>query len=930
MSGPTVAAVAPDGTPITLPQEKVGELDAAGGHTISAEEAARDEAAIAQRNAPAPGFKAGVANAAEGQVAGVVGYHRGFGEAFGVPVDAAATGIAGILGGENAKAQTRDYLKGLDERHPIESGGFGLIGNVGGSIAAAEALGAPGAVSKPAVAGLRGFAGRAAMAGVENVIQSSTKDVNEAALGNSEVNGLKIVAAAPDRFVMGAAIGGAFELGAHGIGAASRAFVGKAAPALEEGASAAVGREVGDEAAGARIRALAGGEVPTSRAQIADLLAGEQAAQRGRAVAERASTLDALAGTQATEAASMAARHEAGREGVLVAGKRAVGEAEKVGAESTLDAMARGGARVEEAELAAGARRAAAPAALHEEVAAAGRTVDQIAEHYNMVRQPLVEEHAAVMKVADEIAAERAANARELGEVLAKNREAGHTPNSISPSDFDEMVDTYLGITGHRGDPATRWAAEEFLRKEYGNALSESAVTEASGEHIDRLKKLADQLEAAHNDTLSHASEIAKTIANVDKEAGKHIAQVGRAADARIAAFQAAEGKATAKAEGAIETARTAGQKEAAAAQKKASLGVESAREQAGASHAKFEKGAEAEKASMAKLHEKQIAKVPEASTVTDVDPLIEGMKKPIQETAPLVTGQAGLGAGLSLLHGNPVAAGLALASSFAAGRVRAMNNLTRARVLRGMAEQITKVDNAIRDGAALILGRAGARATSSEVSRPPRLPPFEKVAENLMATQGNPDLVEQQVRASLGDTANHAPETYKGALQTAQLANAYLLEVLPQPQRDPHSLTPQLDHGEVNETDQWEFMQTYKTILDPLGIFKDVHDGSATEQQVEAIGRVYAPLLDQMREEVNVQKVSLTRPVDYDRAIHVGTLLGVMTDEVLERDFQSMQFQNYKQKAQQGQAVGSKAGASKTTKNMQSGSESIESGDNP
>lgn len=921
MSGPVPVALA-DGTTGTIPAADVPQLGEGDRILTPAEH----EAAKAQATEQARPLSVG--DAVDAEAAGMHGYYRGLGEAIGVPVDRAATGVASILGGEQGEARTRDYLKSIDEKHPVLSGWTGLLGNVGGAVAAAEVTKAPGAVSQAPVAGLRGFASRAAMAGAENVVAATTKDLNEAALGNHEVNGDKLVAAAPERFVVGAAIGAGFEGVAHGLGAAYRGIAGKAIPALEEGANLAIGREVGDEAAGARVRALMGGEVPKSRAQIADVLAAEQTAQRGKAVAERAGVLDALAGTQATEAATLSARQEAARAGLLRAGKQGVEAAEGAGAASVLDAMARGGARVEEAELAAAARRAAVGPALQEEMALAGRSVDQVAEHYLAVRAPLVEEHRAVMKVADEIAAERAANARELGEVLAKGKEAGHAPNSISPSQFDEIIDTYLGITGHRGDPNARWAAEELLRKEYGSALSEAGATEATSAHVDRLKSLADQLETAHKEALSHADEITKAVSKVDKEAARGMEAAGRVADARIAAHQATTAREVGTAERAIETARTTGQKEASAAQKKASLGVDQAREGAEAKRAKFEAGAAKEKASMAALHEKTVKKVPEASTVTDVDPLIEGMTAPAQETAPLVSGQAALGAGLSLLHGNPVAAGLALTSSFAAGRVRAVNNLTRARVLRSVSEQITKVDDAIREGAALILGRAGARATASEASAPPKLPPFEKVAANLMATQGNPDLVERQVRQALGDTANHAPETYQAALLTAQRVNAVLLDILPQPQRDPYSLTPQLDHGSVNATDEWEFMQSYKTILDPLSIFRDVHDGSATEQQVEVIGRAYPPLLEQMREEVNVQKQSLTKPVDYDRAIHVGTLLGVMTDEVLERDFQSMQFQSFKQKAQQGQAIGGKSGASKATKNMQSGSESLESGD--
>ncbi len=183
-------------------------------------------------------------------------------------------------------------------------------------------------------------------------------------------------------------------------------------------------------------------------------------------------------------------------------------------------------------------------------------------------------------------------------------------------------------------------------------------------------------------------------------------------------------------------------------------------------------------------------------------------------------------------------------------------------------------------------------------------------------------------MRDSLGELAQHAPQTYAGVLITTQRANAYLASILPEAQRDPNTLTPQIPQGTVSDTAQYDFMQAYKTILDPLSIFQDVHDGSVTESQVGALAAVYEPLYGQMREEVNLQKGSLTSPVDYDRAIHIGTLMGIITDEVLERDFQRMQLSSFKQKQKLGEAIGGQSGAMKSNKMMVSASQGIEGGE--
>jgi len=978
-----VPGIAPDGTPITLPREKVGALEASGGHTISDQQAEVERAKIAQAHEAAT--PAGAAeNYGESVLAGMHSLARGEGEAAGIPIDRGITGIASLFGGEEAAKKTGSYLKGLDQKHPYLTGFTGLEGNVAGALGVAELTGGLGnPMSMKALAAPRtaaNVAARMAAGGAENVVMSTTRDINEAALGNHEVNGEKLLAAAPGRFLMGAALTGGFEAGAHilgkGLSAAKRGLV----PALEEGADRAVGREVGaagEEAAsvGKRVRGLAeeheGVSVPSDRTQLADILAAEQGAQRSRHATEHAGIVDALAGEQATEAGALSIRQEAARKAAARAGQRGVTEAEGAAAETHLEGMARGGARVEQAELEGYAKRSAAhgeafdrnmasavaegragPAALHEEMAAATRTMNQIDEHYGALRQALAEEHAVATRTADDLAAERAANSKDLAAALKEVREGGHTApgNQLTHSQFDDIVQEYLGITGHKGDPSARWAAEKQLLAIYGEPIEEAAAMAGTGEKVARLQGLADHLGKAHEEALAHVATVEAAARTTEAQAAKDMALAARATDARIATFQKVTSKEAAQAgkladqalakvraveeqtAAAVEKARAVGQKEAEAARVAGEKQVAAARAQAEAAQANVERVATKERAALEREHSAEIRKLPKLRTDTDVDPLIEGMNAP-RERPPLVSSGAALGAGWSLLHGNPVAAVTSLAASFAAGRLRGHGNLAAARALRGVSQALTHIDDAVQKGTALILGQVGARVAKSaidKVERPTKKPPkFDDIASELYAAQANPMILERRVTEGLGPLAKTAPQTYAETLASTQRAHAFLLGILPRPQRDPHSLTPQFDPSIIDESTKYEFMKSYGTVVDPLSIYKDVHDKSVTEQQVQAIEEVYPRLYAQMKNEVERQKLFLTKPIEYDRAIHVGTLLGVITDEVLEPDFQAALAANYEDKEAAGAPEGSKgsSGESKLAKSMMSASENVEGG---
>lgn len=805
-----VPVLAPDGTPGTVPAEEVSAIEARGGRVLSPEEAAGAQKKIAVQKEASSAF-----NPPEAWLAGQHAAIRGVGEAFGVPVDTAATGIASLFG-EGAKESTRKYLQHLDESNPLLTKWMGLTGNAQGALGAAELAGVRAPLA--AARGGTGVAARMAYGGVENVIQSTTRDVNESSLGNTDLNGEKLLANVPKHFLIGAGAVGLFE----GAGAAFSGLSKRAIPVAEKEASRAIGREVGESgegavAAGARVQSLHGGEIPKSPGELVKVLETEQWRLRGVSKTEH-------------------------------------------------------GVRVAEAEAAGGEK-------LQEAVAKGGRSVDQAIGHFDTVRQALEKERASATEMAEKIAAEREGVAADLGKAMEAAKGGPAKGEKLTPAAFDEIVDTYLGIMGRGGkkgklpDPATKWAAEEHLRKVYAKEIEAGATASSEGatHEVTRLQALAGDLEKAHAEALKNVKTIDSLSASLEKEAERTISQVGRAADKNIAG---------------------------------AKRGIE-----------------------------KEIRSVPGPSQKTSIDPLIEGAKGRAREIAakPLVSSAAGFGALISAVHGNLPGAAMSLASSFAANRVRAQGNYLLARSLRGLSSQLSSIDQAVQRGAASVVGFTAARGVEPKHGdKKPKSADFEDVKKRILIAQSNPLMIEQGVRSAFGPFAKEAPKTYASVLAASARANDFLASKLPKPHIDEHSLTPHLEPKDISRTQKYEFMRYVSTVSDPLTVFRDVEDGSVTEEQIEAVKAVYPALFKQMQAETLRHIATLDKPLPYKRAIHVGTLLEIPTNEVLDKDFQSTLQAAYEDKASQGAPVGSKprSAESKTTKQMMSASEKVEAGE--
>ncbi len=1089
-----VHVFAPDGTPGTVPANEVEAIKRAGGRVMSSGEQAEEAKPRKQS-----GVDLSPSNIAETYAAGLHADVRGVAGAFGVPVDKAATGIAEMFGGEEAGKKTANYLKELEEKHPIISGWMEGVGGMRGAIGAAELAGAPTSVTVGAPRTAAGFAARMGYGGMENVVQSTTRDINEDAIGKASPNGEKLWAQAPKHFLVGAGLTGLGE----GLGMAAESGVAsltrKAEPALERGASAALGKELGETgdaavAAGQKIRGASrvyeGTEIPVNRGALMSVLEAEQGSVRREATQAHAARLSALEGEQTTKAGQLSIEQEAARKAGLAKGAAGVREARFRGSNS-VDSMRVTGAHIDEEaipvadRLLSGSRADAWEPMMHapegyamkaDRIVREGNSLEfygradtaagGFAGEYGFTLSP---EKGRLVAKLDNLLLEEGHQGRGLGAVVAKNMDETWARLGVNEARLDASnVGRYVWakqgyewapetgrrmeadfgkwLSAHGHDPAeaavARGGAKALADTPNGKAFllsdapnwrgskqlagqpegiasqiraRKSAMSQAEEEltaHYDSVKMaLREEKAAAETNVRSLAQERTKAegelkslteslrkkghgspeaeydifeaadiaagfmgkgrgamtgmvdkhlaeafekraesmLGGVSKSTGSELEQLTGMSKSLRQAHQEAERHLAqvTKAEGAVdgEMAQRMAQLQRQADKDLARIGVAGERSVAGAEKqaareaSMFEKGAAKDRAKLGKAQEKEVAALGEAETKTYVDPLIEGAKKSAATAAerPIISSSAGLGAVLSLAHGNPFAAVGGVLSSIAAGRLRGNGNLLTAQALAGVASKLRTVDKAVKNGAASIFGRSaslGAEAGIREIE--PTKPPkkdmsFEKVSKSVLAAKGNPQLVERQVQAQYGALAKDAPSTYAATLATALRAQEFLASKLPEKQIDPKNLRPDLQKADVSDTEKYDFLQYAKALSDPLDVFRDVKNGTVTEQQVEAIKHVAPDLFSQMQDEVRWQAMMSTSPLDYEQEVHLGTLLEVETDTVLAKEFQTAQADMFVKKEEDGaSANGSRepSDEGRVAKDLMSTSQSVERGD--
>lgn len=814
--------------------EQLARAQAAGARNLSDEESA---ALIQQHEADHD--VSGMAQAAG------IGAVRGLGEAFATPVDALATGIGGEFG---HYSDTRDYLNDLQKWHPYASAGGELVGQVGGALAGGELMeGAEAATAATRGGRIAQSIGRGAVrGGLENMVIGSTHDVNERALGNPDAAGEKLLPDTMKHFLVGAIAGGVLGGIGSGITETAGAFKKPLSEALDRQASAAVGREVGGGLAeGAAIRARMG-HVPSSTSELADFLSKEQTAFREGAARQSAAARDALESAQTTAAWQQSAKNEATRLATAKEAKAAVAEVE--------------------------ARNATAREAMLKEHASATESFEKLAAERDAAR-------AKLKGLAGELDRVKGAELPNAQNIVRDASEAFSPAQSLTPPSpraqalFQEWADNFakkygehgkltfselqdviesLNVMEKRQRVVSGWgndaevsaafkAMKNSARAEFdrASAVTADGISDAKGLSAARLRQSLPDLDRAVADAKDTVDNLTSTIKSFDRAAAQEVKQAQREG------FQAIRSK---------------------------------------------EKLLRKEDSIFDANQRAELRGLPKPSKATPVDKQLEHLRGPQGQDAIGLTSIGG--AAMSLLHGNVAGAAMAALGGIAARTAKAQGNMIAARTMSALADSIAKADGTIARYAGRAVGRYARLGTdlATEDKGParPRMN-FEKVYQRVRDAQTNPLIVEQRVRASAGQWAQTAPTVYSSLLSASMRAQSFLESKLPPPRTDPYSLTPQIEESDLSDTEKYDFMQYTKAVADPIGVLKDVADGSVTEQQVEALQAVYPALYKQMATEVMRRVAELDAPLDYEKSVHIGTLLNIDTSEVMTSEFQSV-----------------------------------------
>ncbi len=550
-----------------------------------------------------------------------------------------------------------------------------------------------------------------------------------------------------------------------------------------------------------------------------------------------------------------------------------VGRAEAQRGETILDAMGRGGQGVEEAELRAMQVR---------------KGLDREIREIDSFRKQVASEHSTASDLAERLGKERAEHAEQLEKALEK-------VNDLNMPEYDpEHLRSIVG----RDAPS----ALDYFNPMDGTKLQraaraiETAESVAAENEVRRLVTVGDQIDNAHKAAMGHVADLDGVMRTLDYQYKERLAYLsGAKPHPDLMAAEAA-----------IPRAEREGQKIVKEATKEADRTVADARKS-----------------------------VPKPSEKTELDPHVRAAQDAAARPAAGIGGGALVGAGISLGHGNVLGAGLSLLSGFASNTARLQGNYVAARVMRGLSAELTAFDQAIKTGAMRAIGVGGRAAAVAALPKGEEKPKpkvtFEQVSERVIAASSNPIIIQNRVQMAMGPWAAHAPMLYASTLSAAERAQEFLLSVLPRPQIDPYSLTPHLEKGDVPDSQKYDFMQYVSAIDDPIAVFRDVHDGTVTDQQIEAVQAVYPLLFAEMQMEVQRQMIFLEKPMPYEREINVGRLLGVRTNEVLDPTFQNMLRLSYEEKAENNAPMlGSKPNSAEAnvSKGMMSDAQRVERGE--
>lgn len=153
--------------------------------------------------------------------------------------------------------------------------------------------------------------------------------------------------------------------------------------------------------------------------------------------------------------------------------------------------------------------------------------------------------------------------------------------------------------------------------------------------------------------------------------------------------------------------------------------------------------------------------------------------------------------------------------------------------------------------------------------------------ANDIRMSAARPGALTERIAENLAPYAGSAPKAVAAASATAVRGVMFLASKLPPSGIDPTSLTPQLEKPDRMTSDiaitKW--MKYKRAVDNPLSVLADAKSGKLTPEAVEAVKFVYPKIYEQLCDTVIRATVDAKRPLTYQESIRVGILLDRPTD---------------------------------------------------
>lgn len=208
---------------------------------------------------------------------------------------------------------------------------------------------------------------------------------------------------------------------------------------------------------------------------------------------------------------------------------------------------------------------------------------------------------------------------------------------------------------------------------------------------------------------------------------------------------------------------------------------------------------------------------------------------------------------------------------------------------LAAVERLLTKVDSRVGSSVRSFL-RGDRRIGVREVPEAASPKGFEKMTKALseaVDADGNITPAGQaKVADALGDLHESAPNLAVAVSGTAIRVSQFLASKLPPGMRNPFDLFPGDEPPLVSDTERETFARYTKAAQDPMSVLDRYARGDVTPEETEALRVCYPQLYAQVQQQIHEQITKAQaagKPLDYEQRIATGVLFGTRTDATMD-----------------------------------------------